>query len=96
VLGCQAAEGPAGLFVTSGGTLQRLDEKATLVPVAGLPSNVRQVAAAGGTIVVVTADEQYLVASSAAPAPRRATRRPADDRDRRLAGRPIAGHRLGR
>jgi hypothetical protein len=66
--GCQPApEGHAGLLVTVGGSLSRLDADGSLddVPV---PAKVRHVAAAGGSVVVATDDGQFLVASPIAPA----------------------------
>jgi hypothetical protein len=66
--GCQpAVESPAGLLVTSGGSVVRLDNAGGLQPVSGAPAGVRHLAAAGRSIVVVSDAGQIDVARATGP-----------------------------
>jgi len=60
---CQPpAESPAGLLVTSGGSLFRLDDAGALQPVEKAPGDLRHGAAAGRSLVVLTNAGQILTA----------------------------------
>ena len=64
--GCgPSVESPAGLLVTTGGSLFRLDDAGALQPVDKAPGGVRHLAAAGRSLVVLTDDEQVLTAAAA-------------------------------
>jgi hypothetical protein len=63
--GCgRSVESPAGLLVTSGGSLFRLDDAGALQPVDKAPGDVRHLAAAGRSLVVLTDAGQILTAPS--------------------------------
>jgi hypothetical protein len=64
--GCgPSVESPAGLLVTSGGSLFELDDAGALQPVDKAPGDVRHLAAADRSLVLLTEDEQLLSAAAA-------------------------------
>ena len=65
---CQPpAESPAGLLVTSGGHVERLDDPGGLDVVAGAPMNARHLAVGGRSVAILTEDGRLVTASAGDP-----------------------------